>query len=591
ASTTGNGDSPENSDRFLRHVKKEAKKLKDNAPQVNGPLKHVAFSVLALGDTNYDQFCGHGKQLDKKLQELGGTCVRPLACADEATGLEDVVDAWTNDILTEMTAACRGGGGTVAVAETVAAVSAVSVSVSSSENMNQEEKKSEDVVLPDTASSSNSVGVKCVRALLDLDGASLPTAGTLPKSALHSHTTPVKFLTEKEAESLSANTDTVVDDDISDDDGVSPYSLARPFESNVVAARYLTSTGLEGAEIISEKVLLKSNATGTLTSDSTDDIYLECQNILDKVFPLSSNEGCEESQAERNGKRVIEVSLSIPKDGTWTYQPGDSIGMNAFNRPQDVRFVLDLLKERHGISASQKVCIDDEAPVTVKDIVRHKIDLSSALKSRKILYSLSQIATDPQEQAVLELLASMSSSPLDEEKTGVLTIAFSIVDYVTPTLKGKDGSEMGLRRIHGLPTEEFVLPSRLETPLVLIGPGTGISPFMGFLAERKALASTSGGDVGSVTVFTGCRCRDHDWLYRQELQSLKDEGVVSNIFSAFSRDGKEKEYVQHLMKNSELLCCYHGGIDKDTHAAAEDTKKAHLDKMKKDGKLLLDIWS
>eukprot|EP00339_Tiarina_fusa_P014082 CAMPEP_0117005490 /NCGR_PEP_ID=MMETSP0472-20121206/6086_1 /TAXON_ID=693140 ORGANISM="Tiarina fusus, Strain LIS" /NCGR_SAMPLE_ID=MMETSP0472 /ASSEMBLY_ACC=CAM_ASM_000603 /LENGTH=419 /DNA_ID=CAMNT_0004706743 /DNA_START=47 /DNA_END=1303 /DNA_ORIENTATION=- len=103
ASTTGNGDSPENSGRFIRFVKR-----KQTAE--SQPFRHVNFAVLGLGDTNYDQFCNIGKTLDKKLTELGGTRVKPLACADEATGLEDTVDPWIGSILGEITAACRGGG-------------------------------------------------------------------------------------------------------------------------------------------------------------------------------------------------------------------------------------------------------------------------------------------------------------------------------------------------------------------------------------------------------------------------------------------------------------------------------------------------
>jgi methionine synthase reductase len=85
SSTTGNGDVPENAGRFARYIKRKQ-------TVESQPFQNCAFAVLGLGDTNYDQFCAVGRLLDKRLQELGGTRAKKLACADEATGLEDVVE-------------------------------------------------------------------------------------------------------------------------------------------------------------------------------------------------------------------------------------------------------------------------------------------------------------------------------------------------------------------------------------------------------------------------------------------------------------------------------------------------------------------
>jgi sulfite reductase alpha subunit-like flavoprotein len=59
----------------------------------------LPYAVLGLGDTNYDKFCHMGKSIDKRLEELGGVRSFPLNCADEATGLEEVVEQWKLDIM------------------------------------------------------------------------------------------------------------------------------------------------------------------------------------------------------------------------------------------------------------------------------------------------------------------------------------------------------------------------------------------------------------------------------------------------------------------------------------------------------------
>jgi len=58
----------------------------------------IPYAVLGLGDTNYDKFCQMGKLIDKRLTELGGVRLCELCCADEAVGLEDIVEKWKNDI-------------------------------------------------------------------------------------------------------------------------------------------------------------------------------------------------------------------------------------------------------------------------------------------------------------------------------------------------------------------------------------------------------------------------------------------------------------------------------------------------------------
>ncbi|CAM9734341.1 unnamed protein product, partial [Phaeothamnion confervicola] len=85
-STTGNGDPPENCDRFWRHLKRRT--------HPKDVLEGVHFAMLGLGDSNYDKFCHTGKSMNTRLRELGAEAFYPLVCADEALGLEDFVEPW-----------------------------------------------------------------------------------------------------------------------------------------------------------------------------------------------------------------------------------------------------------------------------------------------------------------------------------------------------------------------------------------------------------------------------------------------------------------------------------------------------------------
>ena len=89
----------------------------------------------------------------------------------------------------------------------------------------------------------------------------------------------------------------------------------------------------------------------------------------------------------------------------------------------------------------------------------------------------------------------------------------------------------------------FRLPEDPETPIVMIGPGTGLAPFRGFLQERAALRA-EGRRVGPAILFFGCRHPAQDHLYADEIAAFAKDGVVEAI-TAFSRaDAARKIYVQ-----------------------------------------------
>jgi NADPH-ferrihemoprotein reductase len=99
----------------------------------------------------------------------------------------------------------------------------------------------------------------------------------------------------------------------------------------------------------------------------------------------------------------------------------------------------------------------------------------------------------------------------------------------------------------------FKLPSNPSKPIIMVGPGTGVAPFRGFVQERAEQAK-KGEDVGTTVLFYGCRRRSEDWLYRDEWDEYKKAlGDKLIIFNAFSRETSKKVYVQHLIKENGKL--------------------------------------
>jgi len=90
-STTGNGDPPENSSKFWRKIK--------NKNLHNHLLEKIHYTVLGLGDTNYDKFCQMGKNLDKRFQNLGGKKFIDLHCVDEVSGMEETIEEFIEKII------------------------------------------------------------------------------------------------------------------------------------------------------------------------------------------------------------------------------------------------------------------------------------------------------------------------------------------------------------------------------------------------------------------------------------------------------------------------------------------------------------
>jgi len=138
-------------------------------------------------------------------------------------------------------------------------------------------------------------------------------------------------------------------------------------------------------------------------------------------------------------------------------------------------------------------------------------------------------------------------------------------------------------RVYVDKNKNFKLPASIDTPVIMIGPGTGIAPFRAFVEDREI----QGG--GKNWLFFGEQHFNTDFLYQTEWQQWHKDGVLDNIDVAFSRDQKEKIYVQDRMreKAKELYAWLEEGahlyVCGDESRMAHDVHTALLDIVKEQG--------
>jgi cytochrome P450/NADPH-cytochrome P450 reductase len=161
------------------------------------------------------------------------------------------------------------------------------------------------------------------------------------------------------------------------------------------------------------------------------------------------------------------------------------------------------------------------------------------------------------------------------------------------------------------PDSGFQPPEDPATPIIMVGPGTGVAPFRGFLQLRRALLE-QGAKLGEAHLYFGCRDPQCDFLYREEFERDARDGIVT-LHTAFSRvNGQPRQYVQHLMKGeaakliglldagAKLFVCGDGAhMAPDVEATlCEAYEQIHggnaqawIDQLQRERRYVKDIWS
>ena len=227
---------------------------------------------------------------------------------------------------------------------------------------------------------------------------------------------------------------------------------------------------------------------------------------------------------------------------------------------------------------------------------------------------------------MLSLLApryySISSSPAGESQRCSATVG--VVEAPASSgrgiYRGVCSNYLARRRsgdtIHATVRETkagFRLPDDNTVPIIMIGPGTGLAPFRGFLQER-ADRKARGANLGPAMLFFGCRHPEQDFIYADELKAFAAEGLCE-LHTAFSRVDGAKTYVQHLLaaqkdrvwelieKGAIVYVCGDGSkmepdvkatltsIYRERSAADADRAARWIDDLGTRNRYVLDVWA
>ncbi|WP_049071686.1 NADPH-dependent assimilatory sulfite reductase flavoprotein subunit [Klebsiella michiganensis] len=277
--------------------------------------------------------------------------------------------------------------------------------------------------------------------------------------------------------------------------------------------------------------------------------------------------------------RHIEIDLG---DSGLRYQPGDALGVWYQNDPALVKELVELL----WLTGEEPVTVDGktlplaealewhfELTVNTGNIVENYATLTRSESLLPLVGDKAQLqhyaATTPivdmvrfspaqlDAQALVELLRpltprlySIASSQAEVESEVHVTVGVVRYDIEGRARAGGASSfladrveEDGEVRIFIEHNDNFRLPANPQTPVIMIGPGTGIAPFRAFMQQRAAE-----GAEGKNWLFFGNPHFTEDFLYQVEWQSYVKEGVLSRIDLAWSRDQQQKVYVQDKLR-------------------------------------------
>jgi NADPH-ferrihemoprotein reductase len=568
ASSTGDGEAPDNASKFYTSAKKRS--------NPESLLQGVQFTCLGLGDSNYTRFMHIPRVLKTQFLELGATTFYDPVEADEVDGIEDIIDKWMEDLLPAV-----------------------------KKLMKPEEKQGGGVPM-----------VQDKRSVMPLPSCSIDVVWIDGQN-----------FSDEDRKVLKGK----------------GYSADDPCHVKLKSAEYLTSeeSHKEGRRVIHLEMGIENSG---LQYKPGDCVGVFPENDQELVAAVIKHLGLDKDawfEVKHKDEGIDTPETKPLQHVKWpcSVESAFSHGLDLTSPPKKslLRLLAEYCSDEKEKEKLMHLCSREGRADYMKSIIQAHYSFCDVLfdtKSCKPPFECLLDALPPLAPRMYSISGCQAVSP------DAIEVAFTVVEYESNGRTRKGVATTWLEKeAHALLHQRemnnniqknipvylrnggvFSPPADLTVPWILIGPGTGVSPFRGFLQDRQVRLEHHDGAIGDCVLFFGCRDIAKDFLYEKDLTSFKSNGTLSELFIAESRKSPlSKTYVQHLMleqkdklkdmileKNGYVFVCGDGAnMAKDVHnalveiilstdaARQEERQKSEdiLSRMTKEGRYVRDVWS
>lgn len=460
-------------------------------------MSSVKFTVFGLGNTTYEHYNAIGRAIDRRMEELGATRVYRRGEGDDDSSLEEDFLNWKKDLWEPL---CEPYGLDAGAVSTGGAV----------------EPRCKLVYVESCEAKPHALGTTERGGTYDLKNPYI--AEVIVNKELHS----------EKSERSCRHLEILVGDNLRYEPG--DHLGVYPRNHDEIVAEFAEVMGIVD-ELDKAVCLYPLKASGSASSSSAKPVLGPCTvraaltELLDLTTPPRKSllNALAQYANDPEEKRKLQILSSTDESSL----------------PPEEQYASWVREDRRTIAEVL------QAFPSVKPPLGHMLELLPALPPR--YYSIS---------------SSPSAHP------GHIHITSVVVDYTTRTGRFHRGvcSNHFLRLV---PNEDaprptvpvfvrksnFRIPREHSTPIIMVGPGTGLAPFRGFIQERRHLRARHP-DVphGENVLAFGCRHSEEDFIYQDELLEAEREGLLHSLMLAFSRETESKVYVQHKLKeNADLV--------------------------------------